>query len=208
MRTLTTYVLFELLKVFVLTLTGMTVLIFVVLVGKEAVDKGIGLGPLLRMTPYLLPQAMQFAVPGTMLLAATSVYGRMSGFNEITAVKALGISPMVLVWPTLVLAVVVSLVAAALNDLAVSWGRLGVQRVFLESLEEVVYGQLRLHHTYSSGNVSISVPRVEDRRLIRPTLVVQSSDGQPPLTVSAAEAELQSFPDEGKLRLRFHNFEG
>jgi hypothetical protein len=143
MRILTRYVLFDLLKVFCLTLTGLTLLIVVVLIGKEAVEKGIGLGPLLRMTPYLLPQAMQFAVPGTMLMATTSVYGRMASYNEIVAIKSLGISPMAIVWPTLVLATLVSFVAVVLNDLAVSWGRLGVQRVFLASIEEVTYGQLR-----------------------------------------------------------------
>ena len=94
MRILTRYVLLDLLKVFLLTLTGLTLLIFIVLIGKEFVDKGIGLGPLLRMAPYLVPQAMQFAVPGTMLLATTSVYGRMASYNEIVAIKALGISPM------------------------------------------------------------------------------------------------------------------
>ena len=78
MRILTRYVLFDLLRVFLLALTGMTMVIFIVLAGNEFVDKGLGLGPLLRMTPYLLPQAMQFAVPGTMLLATTSVYGRLS----------------------------------------------------------------------------------------------------------------------------------
>ena len=92
MRILTRYVLFDLLKVFLLTLTGLTLLIFIVLIGKEAVDKGIGLGPLLKMTPYLIPQAMQFAVPGTMLLATTSVYGRMASYNEIVAIKSLGVA--------------------------------------------------------------------------------------------------------------------
>ena len=38
MRILTRYVLFDLLKVFLLTLTGLTLLIFIVLIGKEAVD--------------------------------------------------------------------------------------------------------------------------------------------------------------------------
>ena len=155
MRILTRYVLFDLLKVFLLTLTGLTLLIFVVLIGKEAVDKGIGLGPLLRMAPYLLPQAMQFAVPGTMLLATTYVYGRMASYNEIVAIKSLGISPMALIWPTFVLATLVSFGAVVLNDIAVSWGRLGVQRVFLASIEEVTYGQLRMQHTYNLGKANI-----------------------------------------------------
>jgi len=207
MRILTRYVLFDLLRVFLLTLAGLTLLIYVVLIGKEAVDKGIGVGPLLRMAPYLLPQAMQFAVPGTMLLATTSVYGRLASYNELVAIKSLGISPMAVIWPTFVLATLVSFLAVALNDVAVSWGRLGVQRVFLASIEEVMYGQLRMRHTYNLGKVNISVRGVEEQRLIWPTLIVQATGDQPAWTISAEEAELRLLPEEGKLVLRFHNLD-
>ncbi len=64
LRILTRYIVFDLLKVFLLTLTCMTAFLFVVLVGKEAVENGLGIVPVLRMLPYILPQAMQFAVPG------------------------------------------------------------------------------------------------------------------------------------------------
>lgn len=207
MRILTRYVLFELIKVFLLTLTGLTLLIFVVLIGKEAVDKGIGLGPLLRMTPYLLPQAMQFAVPGTMLLATTSVYGRMSSYNEFVAIKSLGISPMTLVWPTLVLATLMSFVAVVLNDIAVSWGTQGVQRVFLASFEEVIYGQLRMRHAHNLGKANIIVRDVVGHRLISPTLIVQASGDRPAWTASAAEAELHLLPEEGKLVVKFDDLD-
>jgi lipopolysaccharide export system permease protein len=206
MRILTRYVLFELLKVFLLTLTGLTLLIFIVLIGKEFVDKGIGLGPLLRMSPYLIPQAMQFAVPGTMLLATTSVYGRMASYNEIVAIKALGISPMVFVWPTLVLATLVSFVALVMNDIAVSWGMMGVKRVFLASIEEVAYSQLKMNHTWSLGKININVRDVVGHRLLWPTLIVQAS-GDKSWTISAKEAELQLKADEGKLIAIFHNVE-
>ena len=136
-------------------MTGLTLLIYIVLIGKEAVDKGIGLGPLLRMAPYVIPQAMQFAVPGTMLLATTSVYGRMASYNEIVAIKSLGISPMVLVWPTLILATLVSFVAVVVNDMAVSWGTNGVRQVFMSSIEEVVYSQLKMKHMYNMGKATL-----------------------------------------------------
>ena len=204
MRILTRYVLFDLLKVFLLTLTGLTLLIFIVLIGKEAVDKGIGLGPLLKMTPYLIPQAMQFAVPGTMLLATTSVYGRMASYNEIVAIKSLGISPMTLVWPTLILATFVSFVAVVINDVAVSWGTMGVRRVFLASIEEIAYSQLRMKHSYNQGKVSILVRDVEDHRLISPMIIMQSTGDRPAWTITADEAELTLVPDEGKLIAKFH----
>jgi lipopolysaccharide export system permease protein len=207
MRILTRYVLFDLLKVFLLTLTGLTLLIFVVLIGKEAVDKGIGLGPLLQMTPYILPLAMQFAVPAAMLLTTTNVYGRMSSYNEIVAIKSLGISPMAVVWPTLIFATMVSFVAVFINDVAVSWGTAGVKRVFLASIEEVTYSQLSLRHTYNLGKANMTVRDVDGHRLIWPTLIVQSSGDKPAWTVSAKEAELRLMPDEGRLVVKFHNFE-
>jgi lipopolysaccharide export system permease protein len=207
MRILTRYVLFDLLKVFLLTLTGLTLLIFVFLLGKEAVDKGIGLGTLARMAPYLIPQAMQFAVPGTMLLATTSVYGRMASYNEIVAIKSLGISPMAVVWPTLILATLVSFIAVVINDVAVSWGMMGVQRVALQSVEEIAYSQLRMHHNYNLGKATINVRDVEGRRLIWPTLIIQASGGRAAMTASAKEAELRLIPEEGKVVLKFHDLE-
>lgn len=207
MKILTRYVVFDLLKVFLLILTGLTLVIFIGLVGKEAVEKGLGLGPLLRMTPYILPQAMQFAVPGTMLLATTYVYGRLSSYNEIVAIKALGISPMAVIWPTLVLATLVSLAGVYINNLAVSWGTRGVQRVFVESIEDVVYGRLQMHRTYSSGKLSIIVRGVEGKKLRQPILVVAASDNHPALTIRAKEAEIWSDTKERKLHVRFRDFE-
>ncbi len=207
MRILTRYVLFDLLKVFLLTLSGLTLLIFIVLIGKEAVDKGIGLGPLVRMSPYLIPQAMQFAVPGTMLLATTSIYGRMASYNEVVAVKALGISPMVLIWPTLILATLVSFTALVMNDIAVSWGMMGVRRVFLASIEEIIYSQLEMKHTYSQGKMTIMVRDVDGHRLLWPILTMQASGDKDAWTISAKEAELRLNVSEGKLIAIFHNFE-
>jgi lipopolysaccharide export system permease protein len=192
MRILTRYIVFDLLKVFLLTLLSMTVFIFLGLLGKEAVENGLGLIPILRMGPYILPQAMQYAVPGTMLLATTSVYGRIASSNEIVAVKSLGISPMVMVMPTLILATLVSFGAVVLNDVAVSWGRGGVQRVILESLEEIVYGRLQTTRSYSNDQLRVSVRSVQGRRLIQPTFLFHGSEGKSTWTVTADEAQIRA----------------
>jgi lipopolysaccharide export system permease protein len=190
MRILTRYILSELIKIFLMVLAGWTALIFVALMGKEAVDKQIGLGPLVRMAPYLLPQALQFAVPASMLLATTSVFGRMASYNEIVAIKSLGISPMVVVWPAAVLATLVSFVAVVMNDVAVSWGKAGMERVALESFEEVAYRQLNIHGSFTFGPLSITVHRVEGSRLIEPLIILQSSEDEPGLTIDAAWEEI------------------
>lgn len=205
MRILTRYILFDLVSVFLLTLTAMTAIVFLVLVGKEAIDNGLGLVPLLRMLPYMVPQAMQFAVPGTMLLATTSVYGRMASSNEVVAIKSLGISPMALIWPTLFLATLASFATVWINDMAVSWGHGGVQKVILESLEEIVYGRLRTTRSYSNDQLKLTVHRVHGKRLIRPTFLFFATPDKPAWSLTADEAEIRADAEAERVVLTLVN---
>src|SRR5262245_30252810 len=150
MRTITRYVVWDLLKIFCLLLLGLTLVVMVILVGQQALRMNLGLWPTLRVAQFILPQALAFAVPAAILFAVCFVYGRMSSDNEVTAIKALGISPMALLWPGVVLALVLSLWGVWLNDLAFSWGHTGVQKVVLQSAEEIAYRLLRAQHTYSN----------------------------------------------------------
>jgi lipopolysaccharide export system permease protein len=122
MRILTRYVLAELTKWFLLSLTTLTLVIIIYGVALEAVKRSLPLSGVVWLIPYVLPDALRMAVPGTLLLATTSVFSRMSGANEVVAIKSLGISPMVLFWPVLAVAFLLSPVTVWLNDVAVSWG--------------------------------------------------------------------------------------
>jgi lipopolysaccharide export system permease protein len=200
MRILTRYVLFELLKVFSVALAGMTLFLLLVGLFKEAYNQGLGLKQIILLVPYVLPEALRFSVPATILFAACSVFGRFASANEVIAVKASGISPMVLLWPTYSLAVLLSLGAVWLNDVAVSWGRDGLMRVVIESVEDVAYTRLQQQHSYSSRQFSINVKEVEGRKLIRPEISFQSGD-DPPANISCAEATMRTDLTEGTLTI-------
>lgn len=203
---LTRYVLFELCKVFLLALTTLTVTMLIVGVVKEAVDQGLGMAQIARLIPFILPDALRFSVPATILLTVSFVYSRMSSSNEVVALKSLGISAMTILWPALIAAFLLSLATVWLNDLAVSWGRTGVQRVALEAIEEIAYGMLRTRRSYSSQQFSINVKQVQGRTLIKPTMSFQPSPDRPPITVRAEEAELHSDPKANELRVICRDF--
>ena len=205
MKIITRYVLLELLQVFLVALAALTLFMLVVGLVKEAQQQGLGLVQILLLVPYVLPEAMRFAVPGTMLFATASVFGRMSASNEITALKAAGVTPMSAMWPAFGLALVVSFVSVWLNDVAVSWGRDGVRRVVVESVEQIIYGKLRQQRSYSTPQVSINVKGVDGRTLIRPTLSFSSGPAGTPATVSAAEAELRANAAAGTLTVIFRD---
>jgi lipopolysaccharide export system permease protein len=193
MRLLTRYVLWELLKVFLVALTGLTLIMLVGGLLKQARDQGLGPAQVVRVIPYVLPDMLRFTIPATILFAACSVYGRMSGSNEVVAIKSLGISPTAILWPCFIFSTFLSLVTVWLNDVAVTWGQAGLQRVVIESVEEIIYSMLRAQHSYNApNNMSILVKDVDGRRLIQPIFNFPASGDQQPVTLSAQEAELRS----------------
>jgi lipopolysaccharide export system permease protein len=206
MRTITRYVVWELVKVFLLLLLGLTLVVMLILVGQQALRMNLGIIPTLRVAQFILPQALAFAVPAAILFAVCFVYGRMSADNEVTAIKASGISPAVVLWPGYVLAVVLSLWGVWLNDLAFSWGHQGVQKVVLQSVEEIAYRLLRAQGNYSNNKFSISVRGVQDRALINPIMIFQPNNDVPAFTLYAQRAELRSNLDRSTLSVIVTDF--
>ncbi|MDA1051148.1 MAG: LptF/LptG family permease [Planctomycetota bacterium] len=206
MRRITRYLLAEFLKLSLVMSVCMTVGMLLVVVGQEAIRQGLGPIAVIKLLPYALPVALAYVVPGTILFAACSIYGRMSAMNEVTAVKSLGISPMALLWPALLFSFSISLGAVWLNDLA-AWGRIGLKRVALESAEQIAYGMLRSSRSYSTDRLSINVKDVQGHVLVRPTVTVYEDDDGPPIVLSAEFAEIDTDAERDVLLISMTNGE-
>lgn len=214
MKILTRYILRELLMWFVMALSAMTLIIVVFLVTNEAIRRGLPPAQVLSLIPYLLPQALSLAVPGTLLLATTSVYGRFAGWNEVIAIKSQGISPHKILEPMWAVAFLLSLVMVYVNDLAASWGREGMHRVVRDSIEPIALGILRTQRQHALGDLAIHVRAVEDGRLIQPMVLVKPGGGVPSGRIAAEEAWFETDPTDGKLKIVFrcgradYNYDG
>jgi lipopolysaccharide export system permease protein len=125
----------------------------------------------------------------------------MSAFNEIVALKALGISAMAAIWPALGLATILSFTTVWLNDLAVSWGYHGIQRVVIDSIEDIAYSVLRTQKTYGNSVLAVTVREVEGRKLIAPVFTLKGNEGEGSITISARTAQIRSVPGSGELTL-------
>ena len=119
----TRYVLLDVMKVFAVALTVMTTLISLILIGKEIVGQGISYLSVVKLLPFILIMALQFCLPATLLFAVCCIYGRISADNEITAIKAAGISPMRIFRPIWLIGLVLSVPSVWLQDQGFSWAR-------------------------------------------------------------------------------------
>ncbi|MDF1845016.1 MAG: LptF/LptG family permease [Rubripirellula sp.] len=200
---LTRYVLLEIFKIFVVSLIALTLLILMIGVGRELLRRGLGAMAIVQLLPFVLPISLQFAFPATALFSICCVYGRMASDGEVATVKASGISPLKIIQPALIFAALLSPVAVFVSDLAVSWGRPGVNRVVLLSIEDIAYRVLQSEHTYTSEQgFSIHVRDVIGRKLIRPTVTVHNRGADGSRKLTAKEGELRLDPETQTLLLR------
>lgn len=196
------YILGEILKLFLISLVAFTSIIILFGITQQLVRQGLGMMAIVELVPYVLPVSLQYAIPATLLFAVCSVYGRVSADSELLSVMAVGVPPAKFITPTLVLSFAVSLVAVWLNDIAYSWGKPGINRVVMHSLEEVAYGYLKSQGSYSSDNgFSIHVHGIgeDGRELILPTISTRSRSGGAPVTIEAQSARLRLEPEREEL---------
>ncbi|MCG8651037.1 MAG: LptF/LptG family permease, partial [Pirellulales bacterium] len=118
-------------------------------------------------------------------------------------VKASGVSPLKLLQPAIVFAALLSPAAVCVSDLAVSWGRPGVNRVVLMSIEDIAYRVLKADHTYTSDHgFSIHVHEVIGKKLIHPVVTVHNKGQDDPMKLSARDGQLHLDPETQTLVLK------
>jgi lipopolysaccharide export system permease protein len=130
----------------------------------------------------------RISLPVTLLLAVTVFFARMSGNNEVIALKALGIPPRTFLIPVFVIAAVISVLGVRINELAVTWGQRGINAVIYRAAEEILIGKLREEKRFDTDDkqITILVGGVdEQRRLIKPTIMLKRGT----VTISTITAE-------------------
>ena len=121
MYIVTRYVVWEVLKYFLAAVVALTLIVTPVMVIKEGLGRGYPAMVMLRIMPFTLPEMLGITIPASMLFSVCSVFGRMTGANEVVALKSLGISPMAIVWPAIVLASFMSLGTVWMYEIAATW---------------------------------------------------------------------------------------
>jgi lipopolysaccharide export system permease protein len=178
--TLYRYLMKELFPSFLLGVVGFT---FILLTGRILqltelfVNKGIPLGFILKLLYFLLPSFLVLTIPMATLLSVLLAFNRLSGDNEITALKASGVSLYQMTPPVLLLALTTTLATTFLSlyslpranqasrsllyEMASSRAHAGVrERVFNDDFEGLVlYVERVTPRTFQWENVFISDSR-------------------------------------------------
>ncbi|MCA8984480.1 MAG: LptF/LptG family permease [Planctomycetaceae bacterium] len=203
MRLLQRYITMELMRVFVMVLTGISVLLVFVGVFQQASENGLGPMEVLQILPYVLYSLLPITIPATMLLTVTVVYGRMAGDQELTAARAAGINLFSLIWPSLLMGATLSLGALLLTDQVIPWSIQKIQETVLLKMEKIFLDQLRNDHQFidSHRGLAITVMDVQEKTLVKPTIRYSPRNGQT-FTIQAESARIQFNLEERTARIK------
>ena len=113
------YVLKELIGPFLASLFGITFLFvvdFLVKILDNVLSKGLPASTVIEIFVLNLAWMLSLSIPMAVLVASLMTFGRMSGDQEITAVKAAGVSPLSLMRPVLLVALLLSVLMVVFNN--------------------------------------------------------------------------------------------
>lgn len=204
MRTLQLYLLRQILASLVLTVAVFTFVLLLANVLKEIVGLLVSghatPAVLLQAVALLIPFVLVFALPLGMLTSTILVFGRLGADNEMTAVRASGVSLLVWSMPVIALSIVLSVLCAWINmDLAPRCR--GAYKALLtkSALRTASLGPAEGRFT-RLGNHIIYVGKRQGAAL-EEVMLFENKDGQKIRDVRAARGELVQETNRFRLKL-------
>lgn len=189
----------EIMVPFFLTLT---VLIFVLLLGNlykmadMVISRGVRLIDMLSLILAMIPYLLTMAIPMAFFFSLMAGLGRMGADGEVTAMKALGISPRDFLPPVMLIAVACTCMVLVLEIWLVPHGLKKIQRITLNILKNKMVLALR-PHALSLGIkcLGIYVDDLDQKTgMIKGVVIFDQRQGKRQHTVTAREGLI--IPDQ------------
>jgi lipopolysaccharide export system permease protein len=183
----------ELAKVFLLALLGITGILLMAGIVAEASKHGLSPAQILAIIPLIVPSTLPYTIPATTLFATCIVYGRLAHDNEILAIKAAGVNILMVLTPAFFLGVIMSAVTVGLYYYVIPMTHHMMRTMFLNDVEDFLYGVLQQDGfiRHPKLNYEMHVKRVVGRKLLDTEFRRKEPKGQYyDVIARAREAEL------------------
>ena len=208
MSILRRYTLREMYAPFLMTLSLFT---FIFLTGTivkmvdTVLNKGIGVVDMFQILGLSIPEVFSFTLPTSALAAVVLAIGSFSQNNEFRAIKAVGINPLTIMIPILLVAFLLSVFSVVFNDQVVSEASFAKRKLIKKVLFKNPSSLFEPNQFIKDFKGYIfHVKGVEGNRLDQ-VIVYQPQEGQPTRTIIAERGEIVTSPDGGELIVKLYN---
>jgi lipopolysaccharide export system permease protein len=203
-------ILWELTKVFLMSLVGITGILLMAGIVAEASQQGLGPAQILAAIPLLIPSTLPYTIPATTLFAGCVVYGRLSADNEILAIRSAGVNILKVVKPGLYLGLIMGGVTMGLYYRIIPYTHLLLRSLIFNDAEELMYSMLKKNNSisHSSTPYSMFVSGVKGKKLLNPVFKHRNKEGEIDGVVQARDGDLRVDVVHKKLLVRMRHCTG
>ena len=208
--TINRYIFSELMPPFVISLVFLTFLFLMTRIPEitnMVVNYNTGLGPLLLLLAYSFPRFLEFTIPMSVMISVLLTFMRMSGDNEITALKGGGISIYRILPPVVLFCFLGFLLGVWITTWAVPESRVAFKKKSLEIAKTNVDAALQ-ERKFNTGfkDVMIYVSSVDVNTGKLEDVFIEDRRTEGMVNISTApEGALVSNRDEMFYTLRLYN---
>ncbi|KAF0123241.1 MAG: permease [bacterium] len=168
------------------------------------VNKGVKLIDISKLILYAMPSFLVFTLPMALLMAVLAALGRLSGDNEITAMKVSGIGIYQLVAPIMIFSLVCSALTSFVAVYALPWGNSSTSELIFNIARNKVNIGIK-ERTFNSDfkGLVLYVNEIAVRgEKLKGILVSEKGETGEPNTIVAREGYLISDPKSLIITLR------
>ncbi len=209
MNTLDRYIFTELLKIFLISAGGITLLLYLdkfLLMTEMLVSQGVSLFDLMRLVVYLSPAYLAVTVPMSVLVAVVVVCNQFSASNEWTAMQVAKWSFLRLLQPVALFSCLAYLIANAIILYALPWGN--------QSYKELIFDHIQKRHHFEIqpnvfnthfDNLTLLVGEKKEASHFKKIFIENSRTPGLSQVISAQEGIFKRIPDSPVVHLRLKN---
>jgi len=199
------YVFRELLRVFILTTIALTLILSLGSILRPIQQYGVGPQQIVRLLFYFLPVTLTFVLPMAALFSSTLCYGRLAGDNEIDACKASGVSPLTLVYPGFILAILVAMANLAMSFYVMPNYIHKAERAIKADARQILFRNLQRRGYYSLPGMRFSVYADNanlETNILSGVVAVQARGSQVNEIFTTEDARVSFREEEDQTRVR------
>lgn len=205
-RILSLYIIREISSLFLL---GITVFTLILLMGRliklteMVVSRGVPFTDVARMIMYLMPSFLVFTIPMAFLLAVLLAFGRLSADNEVTILKASGVSLVQIMPPVLFCALLATILALSASIVGVPWGNSAFKELSFKVLKQNASATIREKIFWDEiPGVILYTDQYDDQtQTLKGVIIHDGRNPGRPMTIFARQGTIAGGAGQQALRL-------
>ncbi|MBE9502613.1 MAG: LPS export ABC transporter permease LptF [Proteobacteria bacterium] len=192
---------------------GLSIFTFILLMDKMlklielVVSKGVKLSEMMSIIVFILPSFFAVTIPMAFLLALLLAFGRLSGDEELTAIKSSGLSLFQMMPPVIALSVVTFIITLLLMVYVLPWGNYSFRIMMYDIVKRKADTGIVPGRLVDSFEDMILYVKEKDQASGRykGVLISEEKSGKKSRTITAREGEIFSKPDNLSVTLRLYD---